>query len=149
MSNLGGPMKKLGLIGGLGPESAIVYYQNIVYGVQKQIGEPIFPPLTIESLSSFEVIRMSSEEKTEDLTAYLPAGVRRLAAAGADFGALACNTGHMVFERLQAESPIPLISIIDATCQEAKRLSFTWLGLLGTQATMNGTFFKQSFIFSN
>ena len=35
-------MKKLGLIGGMGPESTIPYYHDIVYGVQKTIGEQEF-----------------------------------------------------------------------------------------------------------
>lgn len=40
-------MKKLGLIGGMGPESTIPYYHDIVYGVQKKTGKDFFPPLTI------------------------------------------------------------------------------------------------------
>ncbi len=31
-------MKKLGLVGGMGPGSTVLYYQGIVYGVQKQWG---------------------------------------------------------------------------------------------------------------
>lgn len=43
----GDTMKKLGLIGGMGPESTIPYYHDIVYGVQKKTGKDFFPPLTI------------------------------------------------------------------------------------------------------
>ena len=32
-------MKKLGLIGGIGPESTIEYYRSIEYGVQKKSGQ--------------------------------------------------------------------------------------------------------------
>ena len=39
--------------------------------MQKKVGHPYFPPLTIESLSTFEVIRMSSQGLREELTAYL------------------------------------------------------------------------------
>lgn len=138
-------MKKLGLIGGVGPESTIPYYRGIVYGVQKKVGRSYFPPLTIESLSAFEVIRMSSQGLREELTAYLLAGIRNLEASGADFGALACNTGHMVFEELQAQSHIPLVSIVDVTCAEAQRQGFQKLGLLGTTATMDSAFFKRPF----
>lgn len=53
-------MKKLGLIGGVGPESTLSYYKGILDGVQKKIGTSYLPPLTIESLSCFEVVRMSS-----------------------------------------------------------------------------------------
>lgn len=47
-------MKKLGLIGGVGPESTIPYYHGIVYGVQKKVGRPFFPPLTIKEVLSEE-----------------------------------------------------------------------------------------------
>lgn len=43
-------MKKLGLIGGIGPESTIEYYRSIEYGVQKKSGQNFFPNITIESL---------------------------------------------------------------------------------------------------
>ena len=32
-------MKKLGLVGGMGPESTIPYYRGIVYGVRERMGE--------------------------------------------------------------------------------------------------------------
>lgn len=138
-------MKKLGLIGGVGPESTIPYYKGILYGVKARTGKLYLPPLTIESLSCYEVIRMSSEGNTEGLTAYLLTGIRNLAAAGAEVGALACNTGHMVFDELQKASPIPLVSIVDVTCAEAVRQGYQRVGLLGTAATMEADFFKTPF----
>lgn len=42
-------MKKLGLIGGVGPESTIPYYRGIIYGVQKELNNPFFPPLVAVS----------------------------------------------------------------------------------------------------
>lgn len=139
-------MKKLGLIGGIGPEATIPYYHDIVFGVQKKINKPFFPQLTIESLSCFEVIPMSAEGRYRELKEYLLAGIRNLAAAGADFGALACNTAHIVFDDLKAESPIPLISIVEVTLAEAQRLGITKAGLMGTAATMREDFFKKPFL---
>lgn len=40
-------MKKLGLIGGIGPESTIPYYHDIVYEVQQRVGKLFFPNLNI------------------------------------------------------------------------------------------------------
>lgn len=48
-------MKKIGLIGGTGPESTVAYYRALAYGVQEKTGR--FPKLCIESLSVFEVLR--------------------------------------------------------------------------------------------
>ena len=56
-------MKKLGLIGGMGPESTIPYYHDIVYGVQEALGESVFPELTIESVNVFKVLGLCKEQK--------------------------------------------------------------------------------------
>lgn len=64
-------MKKLGLMGGMGPESTIPYYHDIVYGVQEKIGKEYFPNLTIESINVFEVLRLCREQKNDELTYYL------------------------------------------------------------------------------
>lgn len=98
-------MKKLSLIGGVGPGSTILYYKDIVNGIMERAGNPLLPPLTIESLSCFEVIRMSSMEDTEDLTDYLLSGILNLAAEGAEIGALTCNTGRLVLMTCQKGLP--------------------------------------------
>lgn len=55
-------MKKLGLVGGMGPESTIPYYHDIVYGVQEKLGSNVFPELTIESVNVFEVLQLCGEK---------------------------------------------------------------------------------------
>lgn len=138
-------MKKLGLVGGMGPESTIPYYHDIVYGVQEKVGSQFFPNLTIESVNVFDVLRLCGEKKYDELTAYLMQAIHNLAQSGADFAALSANTPHIVFDRLKAQSPIPLISIVEATCEEAKQQDLRKIGLLGTIFTMTGEFFKKPF----
>jgi len=139
-------MKKLGLIGGMGPESTIPYYHDIVYGVQEALGEQAFPELTIESVNVFKVLGLCKEQKYDELTKYLMRAIDNLAKSGADFAALSANTPHIVFDRLKEQSPIPLISIVEASCEEAKRRGLKKIGLLGTIFTMTGEFFKAPFI---
>lgn len=138
-------MKKLGLVGGIGPESTIPYYRGIVYGVHEKLGEGVMPLLTIESINVFDIQTFCTEERYDDLTEYLLKAIRSLAAAGADFAAMSANTPHIVFDRLKEQSPIPLISIIEAACQEALMRNITRIGLLGTIFTMEGSFFKTPF----
>ena len=139
-------MKKLGLVGGMGPESTIPYYHDIVYGVQKRVGKQFFPNLTIESVNVFEVLELCKKERYDELTDYLMEAIHNLAQSGAEFGALSANTPHIVFDRLKEKSPIPLISIVEATCQEAVSRKLEKIGLLGTIFTMTGDFFKTPFL---
>lgn len=138
-------MKKLGLVGGMGPESTIPYYHDIVYGVQKKVGGNAFPQLTIESVNVFEVLEFCKQEKYDELVNYLMQAIRNLEKSGADFAALSANTPHIVFERLKEQANIPLVSIVEACCDEAKRQNFSKIGLLGTIFTMKGAFFKKPF----
>ena len=87
----------------------------------------------------------ASEGRYDELTGYLLAAVRNLAAAGAEFAALSANTPHIVFDQLKQQTPIPLVSIIEAACEEAERRGLSRLGLMGTIFTMKGSFFKKPF----
>lgn len=137
-------MKKLGLVGGMGPESTIPYYHDIVYGVQKKVGH--FPALTIESVDVFKVLELCKNEEYKELLNYLMDAISHLAASGADFAALSANTPHIIFDELQERSPIPLVSILESTCEEVKRRHISKVGLLGTIFTMDKDFFKNPFI---
>ena len=142
-------MKKLGLVGGMGVESTIPYYHDIVYGVQNKIGKKFFPNITIESVNVFDVLGLCSEQKYDELTDYLMQAIKNLTTSGADFIALSANTPHIVFDRLQNISTVPLVSIVEATRNEAIRLNKHKLGLLGTIFTMTEDFFKKPFYNSN
>lgn len=138
-------MKKLGLIGGTGPESTIEYYKGIEYGVQQKSGRNFFPNITIESLSVFDVLAYCGRKDYDGLKEYLLQGIRNLAAAGAECAALTGITPHIVFDKLAAESPIPLISMIDTSRDYAEQCGYKKICLLGTLPTMEGTFFQNSF----
>lgn len=137
-------MRRLGIIGGTGPESTISYYRAIIRGVQEALGEDRLPPLTIESLSVFDVFDYCSRQDYDGLTDYLVAAVERLARAGVDVASLTALTPHIVFDRLQAASPIPLISAVEATRDAAVEQKVARLALLGTEYTMTQDFFACS-----
>jgi aspartate racemase len=76
---------------------------------------------------------------------YLADELQKLVRAGADFGIVAANTPHIVFDDVQRRSPIPLISIVEATCAEAKKRGIRTAGLLGTRFTMQASFYPDVF----
>lgn len=138
-------MKKLGLIGGVGPEATLQYYKDIEYGVMERVGEPFFPNMTIESLSCFRMIPLGAAQDYDGMTEYIMGAVRVLEGAGCDFIAMACNTGHMVFDRVQAQCSVPMVSIVEACLEEAQNRGCHKLLLLGTDGTMKDDFFKKPF----
>ena len=125
-------MKKLGLIGGTGPESTLLYYRKFVYEANKRIGDTFFPSLTIESINVYDVLAMCGREDYEALTKYLAKAVGNLVAAGAEVVALTGNTPHIVFNELQSCTTVPLVSIIESTCAEVQTQGLKKVGLVGT-----------------
>ena len=79
------------------------------------------------------------------MTRYLLQEIGQLVNAGADFGLIAANTPHIVFDEVAAGSAIPLISIVEATCAAAKARQLRKLALFGTRYTMQGTFYPKVF----
>lgn len=135
-------MRKLGLIG-CGPESIVPYYLGVVQGVRARVGGGMFAPgMTIECLSRLDATHGADEAYLSELTDRLATGVDRLIAAGCAVAALGCDAGHIVFDELQGRSPIPLVSMVDATREELIRRGVRRPILLGTAAAMRGAYLK-------
>src|SRR5581483_8036131 len=75
----------------------------------------------------------------------LVAEIHKLTQAGTDFALLAANTAHIVFDEVRQRSSLPLISIVEATCGEARRLGMNRVGLFGTGFTMGAKFYPETF----
>lgn len=138
-------MKTAGMIGGLGPESTIDYYRSIIARVQVRKPDAGYPHLIINSLDVDRGIGMLDRGRLDELADYLSQGVELLACAGADFAFVAANTPHLVFDEVQNRSSIPLLSIVRATADRARRLGLRNVGLFGTGFTMRATFYPQEF----
>ena len=136
-------MKTAGIIGGIGPESTIEYYRLAVAQYRDRTGDGSYPPLLINSIDLSKMLGLIGESRLPELTDYLLGEVEKLARAGADFGALAANTPHVVFEPLQQRSTIPLISIVESTCRAAVARGLRRVGLLGTRFTMQASFYSE------
>ena len=138
-------MRVAGVVGGIGPESTIEYYRQIIAGWKKRRGEASNPRLVINSVDMAPLVALISAGDTDGLTSAFEREVATLAAAGADFAVLAANTPHMIFERLAATSPIPLISIVEVARDAALARGLRRLGLFGTRFTMQARFYPEVF----
>lgn len=138
-------MKIIGMIGGIGPESTIDYYKRLLDGTQKRNpGDPA-PSIIINSIDLQKGLDLLGANKLHELTEFIVPEVMRLHGAGAEFGFLAANSPHIVFGDIDRRSPIPLVSIVEAACAEAKARGFKKLGLMGTRFTMHGSFYPEVF----
>ncbi len=136
-------MARVGIIGGLGPESTIDYYRRILEAWrQRDITRA--PSIIIDSLDVRRALDLVERDRPA-LTEYLLESLHRLAGAGVDFAVMPANTPHIVFDDLLARSPVPLLSIVEVCAEEARRLGLRRLALLGTRFTMEGSFYPDVF----
>ena len=138
-------MKTLGIIGGLGPESTIDYYERIIALYRERTRDGSYPRFFIISVDLKKGLDFMEAGDLAGMAAYLLDGIDKLVRAGADFGLISANTPHIVFDDVASKSPIPLISIVEATCAAAKTRKLQRLALFGTRYTMQGKFYVNLF----
>lgn len=138
-------MKILGIIGGIGPESTIEYYRHLIAAYRAQMPDGSYPPIVINSINMRTLLDMIEADDRGQMVEFLLGEIKRLVSAGAECGLLAANTPHIVFDELRRQSPIPLVSIVEATKEAAQGLGLKRLGLFGTRFTMQGEFYPKVF----
>jgi aspartate racemase len=138
-------VKTIGIIGGIGPESTIEYYRLILAGYRQRRPDGSSARIIINSVDLKSLLDLVAAKQMAALTDYLAGEVHKLAATGADFGLLASNTPHIIFNELRRRATIPLLSIVEATCTAAKAQGLKKLGLFGTRFTMMGGFYPEIF----
>jgi len=138
-------MKTLGIIGGLGPESTIDYYGKIVALYRGRTQDGSYPQFIVNSIDLKKGLDFMEANNLTGMADYLVEEIGKLARAGATFGLISANTPHIVFDEVASKSPIPLISIVEATCAAAKARELNRLALFGTRYTMQATFYPKVF----
>ncbi len=63
--------------------------------------------------------------------------------AGADFVICPDNTIHEAFDLVESRSPVPWLNIAREVAREAKRRSYTRLGIMGTRFLMEGPVYPE------
>lgn len=139
-------MKKLGLVGGTGPESTLVYYKEINRLIIEKTGGKAFPDISIESINLYKALEYVKNEKYEELSKYLSNALDNLISGGAEIVALTAGTMHVVYEDLKEKVNVPFISIPETVSDIAVQYNYKKVGLLGTIFTMKKDFLKKSFI---
>jgi aspartate racemase len=138
-------MKTVGVIGGIGPESTIEYYRQLIAAYRALRPDGSYPPIIINSINLKALVDLFEANNLDKVIELLVSEIKKLAAAGAEYGLLSANTPHIVFDEVRRGSPIPLISIVEATCEAAKASGLKRLGLFGTRFTMQRKFYPQVF----
>jgi aspartate racemase len=134
--------RRIGILGGMSPESTAVYYEQITRIYTERFGDYGYPEILIYSVNFQKFVDWQREGRWRDAAGAMTEALERLRLAGADFGLIATNTMHIVFDEVQRAVGMPLLSIIDATAEGILGAGLRSVGLLGTVFTMRERFFR-------
>jgi aspartate racemase len=135
-------MKTIGLIGGMSWESSLEYYRIINEAAHEALGGVHSAKSVMYSVDFAEIETMQREGRWDDATQAMIAAAQQVEAGGADFLLICTNTMHKMAAEVQESIHIPLLHIADATAEAIKGQGLRKIGLLGTNFTMEGDFYR-------
>lgn len=136
-------MNKIGIIAGIGPASTIEYYNFIIQGFRERLSTKDYPEMLLHSINMTEMLDYVFKGELDELVGFLKEKVQVLEETGVDYVALASNTPHLVFDKLAEAVDVPMISIVEETCQVIAVSKLKKVGLLGTKSTMSMGFYQR------
>ena len=138
-------MTTLGIIGGIAPPSTIDYYRLLWTRYHERSPDGNYPSILIDSIDAKPFFALLEVDDRPGIVKFLHGELDRLARAGAEIALFASNSPHLVFDEIARVSPLPLISIVEATADVAQAQGLQRLGLLGARYTMDGGFYRDVF----
>lgn len=137
----------IGIVGGLGPFAHIDFERKLLDAASEVVGarrDQDFPQWVLSSIPQTPDRTEAFFGEAEDPTPSLNQSLERLRGAGADFAVVACNTAHLFLARLRDESPLPIVSLIETTADEAARIAPGGsVGLLATSGTLRSRLYDE------
>jgi aspartate racemase len=136
--------KRIGILGGMSPESTVAYYEYITRTYTERFGNYGYPEILIYSVSFQEYVDWPNQDRWDLVAEGLSQAGQKLVAAGADLLLIATNTMHLVFDEVQAHVEVPMLSLLDATAEAILARDLHTVGLLGTKFTMEKGFYQNA-----
>jgi len=136
--------KVIGILGGMGPEATLDCFGKIIKNTPAKTDREHIR-VVIDSNPGIPDRIAAILSDGESPVPALVAGCRGLEKAGADFIIIPCVTVHFFLPQIQAGSPLPVLSIIDAVAGVIQRdfHETKTVGLLGTVATVESGLFQK------
>jgi aspartate racemase len=136
--------KKIGILGGMSPESTVATYEYLTRTYTERFGDYGYPEILIYSVSFQPYVDWPNEGRWDLVAQGLGRAARMLEAAGADFIIIATNTMHLVFDEVQSSVSVPMLSLLDAVGEAIEARGMETVGLLGTRFTMEQAFYQDA-----
>lgn len=135
-------MNRIGLIGGMTPQSTIMYYQILNDLVAQRFGDKHSCKVVISAVNFGELSKLQTQGRWDLLDEMLATEAKRLEIAGVGCVLITANTMHLCIDAVRSAISVPVIHIAEATGQSILDEGLSKVALLGTKYTMEKTFYK-------
>jgi len=135
--------KRLGIIGGMGPETSSKFYLELIERSRKFCDS--YPSIIMDSISIPFSLEEDIIQKSKNENKFLPIlneSIVRLNKIGVDLVVIPCNTVHIFIDDLRKESDAPIISIIEETLERIKERGCKNVGLLASTKTIDSKLYE-------
>ena len=136
--------KKIGILGGVGPQATQFIYGKILELSQSKYGAKNnndYPQMIIESVPIPDFI--SDTSQIEIAKEMLIKSTQSLTAAGATRICVASNTVHILLDELQSTTEVGFISMIELVAKKCVERGLKKVGLLGTPVLIKSGLYDQ------
>ncbi len=136
-------MHTIGLIGGITPQSTIMYYEVLNNLATRYFGENNSCKVIINSVNFAEISALQKEDRWDKLDELMVNAALSLELAGAKCILICANTMHLTIAAVQKAVKIPVLHIAEATAEKVINHKIKRVALLGTKYTMEKDFYTK------
>ncbi|MGC8673563.1 MAG: aspartate/glutamate racemase family protein [Thermoprotei archaeon] len=131
---------KIGVLGGIGPESSAEYYLKLIKGLQQKNcvhSNPDYPQIIINSVPAREFpVEVDISKDLRDIDQLYITGVKQLDQIGVDFVVIVCNSAHVFYKELADSIKVPILDLRDEVRKELLKRHIHKSVVLGTPWTI-------------
>ncbi len=133
--------KKLGILGGMGPEATEVFYKKIIDGTVVSNDRDHLDILIYSHASIPDRTECIMCGKSDELWAILEEDVRMLKSCGCDYLAIPCNTCHYFAEKFDSLMDGHFINMIEETADYVAKRNYKKVGIMATDGTVRNNMY--------
>lgn len=139
-------MKKIGIIGGMGPEATIRFYQEIINIFQNEYGavyDSEYPEMYIINLPIPDIVEnVSNLQLAEEM---MRDCCKKLEILGAEIISIPCNTINIIYDAYSNAAQIKTLNLIEEVAIFLTKKNIKKVGLLATKTTYNFKLYQKYF----
>ena len=138
-------MKKLGILGGMGPLATQLLYKMIIENTEASCDQEHINMIILNHATIPDRTTAIKSGNFDDILAVLTADAKFLEQSGCTAIAIPCNTSHYFYNNIQSQIGIPVINMIQSSIESIKKSNpdIKKIGILGTDGTLFSDIYKK------